>query len=140
MPKRAPVSAGKPAPSSATDAGQIKRAKARAKRRQERYEEALRTMMATNEGAIVLWHLLGEFDTTRSVARLGFDTNQVLFLAGRQDAGFALMADMLRVDSELYVDLERAMRTIDKREEEEERAARTPSVSRGNGDSTGETE
>lgn len=84
--------------------------------------------MATTEGAIVLWEMLAKCGIHSTVTALGFDQPRVMFMAGRQDIGLELLKDMVRVDGELYVDLERAMRTIDKREAEEEAAARTPSA------------
>lgn len=133
MPKRANT-APPPAPDSATDQAQIKRAKRRAKRNQDRFDNALRTIMATNEGAVVLWHLLGSYGVQTSPVAMGFDQEHVMFMVGRQDAGLELLKHMVRVDPDLYVDLERAMRTIDKREEQEEIAARTPSVTDNKGD------
>jgi hypothetical protein len=131
MPKRANT-APPPAPESAIDQGQIKRARRRAKRRADRFDAALRTIMATTEGAIVLWELLGRCGVNQTVMSRGIQ--EVLYMAGRQDVGHSILADMVRVDSDLYVDLERAMRTIDQREEQEEIAARTPSVTDNKGD------
>lgn len=122
-----PRTNGQPVGANALDSGQMKRAERRAKRTQKRYEDALVAVMKSAEGAIVLWHLLGRCGVNQSVMARG--RKEVLYMAGRQDIGHTLLADMTRVDPDAYAEVERAMRALQRRDELDEIAARTPAAS-----------
>lgn len=108
----------------ASDPSQVRRAQRLVKRKQARLALALRTVMATAEGRIVLWELIA----TTGVFGPVWSANGSLmnYNVGRQSVGRELLDDLMAVDADLYQLMEREMRALAKREDTEIEASHTP--------------
>lgn len=124
----------------ATDKNAIKRARRRERRNTERFELALRDVMRSESGQVVLWTLLTRAGLWSTVVAGGFEPERVLFAAGRHDFGLGMLADMQRVDAEAYSEMERVNRAHARNDMLEELGASTPSAGATVNDSAGDTE
>ena len=78
------------------------------KRRLEIFLAACRSLMMTKEGRFVVWEWLDRAGVNRSV----WDASgmQVHFNAGQQEFGFAMKADIVAADHELFELMNRELR------------------------------
>lgn len=92
----------------AADPNQVKHAARKERRREEEFRAALRAVMATPAGRLVMWSLLESAGIYRSVWDMS--GSRTYYNAGRQDYGHELLAKLLEADPELYLAMEREMR------------------------------
>lgn len=113
-----------PAPlqTNAANPQQLRHATRKEKQRLERRLGALRAVMATPEGRMVMWELLERAGIFRSIWH---PSAQIHYNAGRQDFGHEILAWLTDADEEAYLTMEREMRTLARRESNEAEAVRT---------------
>lgn len=110
----------------AADPEQVKRARRAEKRIDERFQDALRAVMATPDGRLVVWAYLGKFGVYRGV--FADNPQRMAYDAGRQQCGHDLLADVIAAGEDLYQVMEREMRALAAAEvatEEAEQRAQT---------------
>lgn len=112
----------------AADPQQVRRARRKDAQADAVRVAALQAVMTTGEGRMVMWDLLGRAGVFRSVYAPG---EEIRYLAGRQDFGHELMADLLRADEASYELMEREARQRARREATENEAAHTASADAG---------
>ena len=100
----------------AADPQQRNRAVRLERRRDARLRAALKVVMGSPEGRLVMWELLRTCGVYSSVWEA---SAKIHYNAGRQDVGHELLADLHDVAPELYLTMEREMRTLAKREQDE---------------------
>jgi hypothetical protein len=116
----------------AADAEQVKRARRRIGRREERRLGAYRAVLGTVPGRLVLWDLLcstGLFESSYSESAL------IYFNEGRRNVGLKLRADLELADVEACEVMEREARARKKRDADEIDAGYTPAAASGADDS-----
>lgn len=111
----------------AADPEQVKAAGRRERRKGEQFNGALRQVMATIEGRLVMWALLERAGIYRSV----WDPSaRIHYNAGRQDFGHELLALLLEADERTYLLMEQEARAR-ARGDDREAAAYQGGVSNG---------
>ncbi len=85
----------------AADRKQVKNADRRAKDQRELELVILRTVLSTAEGRALMWRLMTHCKTFNSVMAEGVD--RIQYLAGKQDVGHFLQAEVLAAGDELYL-------------------------------------
>lgn len=113
---------------SATDPKQIRLARRLEQRRQVRLAAAIKSVMNTQEGRLMMWELLGTCGIFSSVWEA---SAKIHYNAGRQDVGHELLADLHAVDTNLYLLMEREMRALAAREQSEIDASHTSGADEG---------
>lgn len=92
----------------AADPRQVQHAGRAERRREEELQQALRAVMGTLPGRLVMWRLLERAGIYRSV----WDASaRIHYNAGRQDYGHELLSLLIEADEELYLTMEREMRS-----------------------------
>jgi L-amino acid N-acyltransferase YncA len=109
----------------AADPKQVQYAQRKEKQRGERVNHALRAVMATPAGRVVMWELLTRAGIFRSVWEA---SAKIHYNAGRQDYGHELLATLIDVDEAAYQLMEREMRAIDRNDSRETAAVQTPAA------------
>jgi hypothetical protein len=119
-----------PAPlqTNAADPSQVRHAARIEKKRTARQLAALKAVMATPEGRMVMWNLLERAGIYRSIWH---PSAQIHYNSGRQDFGHELLAMLTDADEEAYLTMEREMRTLARRESNESEAVRTNGANDG---------
>jgi len=112
-----------PAVTNAADAEQVKRAKRSAAERAALFNDALRAVLGTPEGRVVMWELLRQAGIYESVWD---QSSKIHYNAGRQDFGHLMLAACLAADEEGYQLMEREGRDRQRKEMAGWVAARTP--------------
>lgn len=110
----------------AADRQQVRSAERLQVRTRAEYLAALVEVMATPTGRRVLWELL-------TIARIhgsvfSSNTTDMAYLAGRQDYGHELLADLLEADEDLYALLEQEARARNRKRDRTIEAQRTLSA------------
>lgn len=101
----------------ASDRSQVKNAERLELRRTRRLAAALKRVMQTAEGRLLMWSIVESAGIYRSVwSNVQAEVNRNV---GRQDFGHELLADLIAVDDELYLQMEREMRALAKQENDE---------------------
>jgi hypothetical protein len=104
----------------------VKDARRMQTRRETRRREFYRQVLATPAGRFVFWDLLADAGVFRSVwSNSGMEIHRNV---GRQDFGHKLHELLILVSEEDYLTMEREARALAKRDDNETRAARTPSA------------
>lgn len=117
--------AQRPYQRNAADPRQIRFAARKAKQREARFQTALRAVLQTIEGRIVMTELLQRAGVNRSV----WDPSaRIHYNAGRQDYGHELMATILEVDEQAFLRMQAEHRAWLKQEEREVAAHQTASA------------
>jgi len=109
----------------AADEKQVRHAQRKEKQRSERFEHALRAVMATPQGRVVMWELLTRAGIYRSVWEA---SARIHYNAGKQDYGHELLATLIDVDEAAYQLMEREMRAFDRNEARETAAVQMPAA------------
>lgn len=91
----------------AADPQQVKRAARRERRAEDRQRRWVWTVMSSPEGRAFVWSLLERAGVFGSIYH---PSSQIYYLAGRQDFGHELMAEVLAADEELYLRMEQEAR------------------------------
>jgi hypothetical protein len=105
------------------DPQQVAYGKRKEKEREARSLDALRAVLRTPAGRIVVWDLLTRAGIFRSI----WDPSaKVHYNAGRQDFGHELLASCLEADAEAYQLMEREMRAWQRGQDRETAAVQTP--------------
>jgi len=112
----------------ALDPKQLKLVRRLERRQQIRLEAALRNVMATPDGRIVMWELLRTCGIFASVWEA---SAKIHYNAGRQDVGHELLADLHTVSTDSYLLMEREMRALAAREQVEIDASHTSGADEG---------
>lgn len=94
----------------AADREQVVRADRAQKRIAEQFADCLRAVMDTREGRLVCWTYLGKFGVYRTV--YADNPQRMAYLAGRQDAGSEMRADLLAAGEDLFQVMEQEMRAM----------------------------
>lgn len=107
----------------AADKLRVKQEERLARRRRERYIEALRLQMSTEGGRLVLWETLSRAGVYSSC----FDTQSLRMaaMAGQQAFGQQLLADIVEANEDLYVLMSREARQRQQKDEAEVEAYET---------------
>jgi hypothetical protein len=113
---------------SAIDPKQIKLARRLANRQQIRLEAALKSVMNTADGRLVMWELLRTCGIFSSVWEA---SAKIHYNAGRQDVGHEILSDLHLVSTDLYLLMEREMRALAAREQAEIDASHTSGADEG---------
>lgn len=92
----------KPIVSNASDEEQQKKGKDVAREAELRYTKALQQVLATPEGKVVLWDLLGFCRTFASVWEGGA---KISYNSGQQDVGHYLMDRIIRADPAAFLEM-----------------------------------
>jgi hypothetical protein len=112
----------------AADPRQVRRARRLAKHREERFITALRAVLETPAGRLVFGEreqgLLARLGAFRSAFHQSGSVTY--YQIGRQDAGHELIALLVEASEDLYLEMEREMRALAKRDEETTAAAQSP--------------
>ena len=106
----------------AADAKQVARAGRMEQRRQAAFEGALLSVMRTREGRLVMWQLIANAGVFQSIAA---NNPTIHYNAGRQDFGHDLMKLLRRVDDDLYDQMGREARQLERYQDREVEAAHT---------------
>lgn len=98
------------------------------RRREKRWRDSLAAVLATPEGRLVMWQLVGRAGVFRSA----FNTHGGVqsYNLGRQDFGHELIAEVLKLGSEPYLAMEREGRDADARDVIEAQSHQTESSKR----------
>lgn len=113
----------RPGQRSASDPRQVKHAERKDRQRRERFDDALRAVLAEASGRLVLWELLTRAGIYRSI----WDPSaRIHYNAGRQDFGHELLASILEADEEGYLLMEREQRGRARTEAVEAAAVQIP--------------
>ncbi len=88
----------------AADPQQVRFAAEFERRHHERFETAMRNVLASQDGRIVLAALIRRAGVYRSIWH---PSSEIHYNAGKQDYGHELMADLVRIDEEKYQLMER---------------------------------
>lgn len=86
----------------ASDEKQVADAKATAGRRQKKLDSALSELLASPDGRLWFWDLLGKCNILSTPFRPG-ETDTTAFGCGEQNIGLQLVAQLSRVSPEAYV-------------------------------------
>jgi hypothetical protein len=110
----------------AADPEQIRYAERKVKQAEDRFLDALRSVLATSAGRIVAWELL-----TRAgiYASIWDPSARIHYNAGRQDFGHELLAAFVRADENLYQLMEREQRAYQRGQDREVAAVQTRAAS-----------
>lgn len=113
----------------AADPRQVKDAGRRERRRTRDFDNALRAVLDTPDGRLVLWQLLSMAGIYRSC----YDNSgsRTYWNVGRQDYGHELLAHIIEASPQLYALMEREARERDARTDAEREAAQVPSSDQG---------
>jgi hypothetical protein len=106
----------------AADPAQVKHARRKEKDRDHLFGEALRAVLLTPAGRLVMWELLSRAGIFKSVFT---PSAQIYYQAGKQDFGHELMALLIACDEELYLTMEREARARARRQDLETEAVHT---------------
>lgn len=114
----------------AADEKQVSRA-ARKDRRKDAQRLAMTlAVLGTPEGRAFCWELL---EKARVFESIWHPSAAIHYNAGRQDFGHELMADLIKADERLYLQMETEARGRARRENAETDAAHTPAADTGAG-------
>lgn len=111
-----------PMQTNAADPRQLRHAERKQKQQRERELADIRFVMSSAEGRRFNWSRLAKLGVFGSIWH---PSALIHYNAGKQDAGHELMADLLEASEELYLTMEREMRTFARRELNEAEAVRT---------------
>lgn len=106
----------------AADPKQVKRAERKAREREALFQDALKAILATSAGRVVLWELLAR---ARVFESIWHPSAEIHYLAGRQDYGHELMAMLVDADDELFFLMQQEARARAKRDDRATDAAHT---------------
>lgn len=109
----------------ASNPREVARGKRLEERRRERELGDLRAVLTTEEGRRVIWRLLEHCAVFQSIWH---PSALIHHNAGRQDVGHFLMAEVQEADELAYFEMAREARANRLREEDENEAGRTRSV------------
>lgn len=113
----------------AADPAQVKRAERKAKSEEARFDDALRAVMATPAGRIVLWGVMGWRPTDQTV--FDHSGSQMYFREGERNIILRLKASMIGADEDAYQLMEREMRAYARGQEMENAAVNTTAATEG---------
>lgn len=85
------------------DPKQVERAKHREEALRKQQLNDIRTVMANASGKRLMWRLLEKCGTFSSV--FASDSSRMTYLAGKQDLGHFLMAEIMQADENLFIKL-----------------------------------
>jgi len=108
-----------PSVKNASDKAQVSRADRRDREQQELIDSAYRAVLETEAGRFLLWHQLTEAGVFQSIWHA---SALIHYLAGKQDFGHQLMAEMIRAHEDGFELMQREARAR-ARTERNERAA-----------------
>ena len=91
---------------SATDGSQLMTKERREKQKRQTEMNDLRAVMGTREGRRFLWRTLARSGVNSSVVRMGFDQS-AMYLAGKQDIGHFLQAELIEANSGAYLQMQK---------------------------------
>src|SRR3954471_4533470 len=97
----------------AADRKKVERADRVQRRRESRFTDALRAVLATPTGRIVAWELLRR---ARVYESIWDPSSKIHYNAGRQDFGHELLAVIVEADGTLYLEMEREARAYQQAE------------------------
>lgn len=112
----------------AADPQQVRRAERKERDAAAQVQAAMRAVMATVDGRMVMWDLLERAGVFRSIWH---PSAEIHYRAGRQDYGHELQAVILAADEDLYDTMTREARARVKRANNETDAAHTPRADQG---------
>ena len=105
----------------ASDRGQVKAARRITEEQRRRFARALKAVMGTPDGRLVLWRMLEVAGVFKSIYA---PNAEIYYRAGRQDYGHELMVELADCDETLYLEMEREARQRARSDAEEAKAAR----------------
>jgi hypothetical protein len=108
----------------ASDPEQVKRAERRIRNQQALFLRALRVVLDTYEGRLLLWELVTRSGLFRSA--YAPTDGPIYYVVGRQDFGRELMVDVANADAKNYAMMQHEARVRARRERSELDAAETP--------------
>lgn len=88
-----------------SDENEIREAKIRAKLQQDQFDNSLKAILATNEGQTVLWKILSDCRLFQSSFT---GSSETFFLEGKRSVGLMLLADIMRIDPEAFIKMQKA--------------------------------
>jgi len=112
----------------AADPQQVRRAARKEKQVEERFTNALREVMGTAAGRLVLWELLSRAGVYRSIWVM---TAEIHYRAGQQDFGHMIQAEILKAGEDGYELMAREARLRAQREANETDAAHVSRAEQG---------
>lgn len=115
----------------AADPKAVKDAQRLANRRRDRFRVDLKAALEQPATRAVLWALIGRAGVYESTFHR--DPYVMASLAGQQTFGQTILADIIDVDDDAYLLMEREARDRDARDRADEDAAATPSAERKDG-------
>lgn len=104
----------------AADARQVRRADRKDNRRESRRLDSYRQVLQTAVGRSVFWDILTRCGMFRSVWR---PSAEIHYLAGKQDSGHELYADLVRASEEMVDLMHREARARERQDDREREAA-----------------
>jgi hypothetical protein len=87
----------------AADVRQVKEAKKRVSKKDELLRADLKVVLSTVQGRRLVWRWLSECHTFRSV--FSTDTATMAYLAGQQDIGHRMMAEIAQAHPDAYIEM-----------------------------------
>lgn len=112
----------------AADPQQVRRAARKEKQLEERFTNALRDVMGSASGRLVLWELLSRAGVYRSIWVM---TAEIHYRAGQQDFGHMIQAEILKAGEDGYELMAREARLRAQREANETDAAHVSRAEQG---------
>lgn len=112
----------------AADPQQVRRAARKEKQLEERFTNALRDIMGTPSGRLVMWELLSRAGVYRSIWVM---TAEIHYRAGQQDFGHMIQAEILKAGEDGYELMAREARLRAQREANETDAAHVSRAEQG---------
>jgi hypothetical protein len=107
------------------DPRDVHRAERKERQRAGRFAAALRVVMETPAGRVVMAEWVRRAGIYRSI----WDpSSKIHYNAGRQDFGHEMLAELLEHAPELYLEMEREQRAFETAEDRSNEAAHTPSA------------
>ena len=88
-----------------SDENEIREAKIKAKLQQDQFDNSLKAILATNEGQTVLWKILSDCRLFQSSFT---GSSETFFLEGKRSVGLMLLADIMRIDPEAFIKMQKA--------------------------------
>ena len=88
-----------------SDENEIREAKIKAKLQQDQFDNSLKAILATSEGQTVLWKILSDCRLFQSSFT---GSSETFFLEGKRSVGLMLLADIMRIDPEAFIKMQKA--------------------------------
>ena len=113
----------------AADPEQVRRGGRKDRDDERRFTDALRAVMATPPGRILVWELFKRAGLDETV--WDHSGSQMYFNEGRRNFGLALKAAVIEASEELYLEMEREQRAYQRMDARGNAASRTARASGG---------